>query len=89
MVNWVSDVEYWVLGVAETCKEIRREAELELREKTALAGQGDILHILGGPHALQQWGAYLWLWAAGVGESFSGTRSFKWNILSAEVEALS
>lgn len=45
---------YGVLGVAETCKEISREVELELREKTALAGQGDILHILGGLHALQQ-----------------------------------
>lgn len=34
--------------MAETCKEISRDAELELRGKRALASQGDSIHILEG-----------------------------------------
>lgn len=54
--------------MAETCKEISREAELELREKTALAGQGDILHILGGsayPPTMRSLSLALSSWSGG------------------------
>lgn len=34
--------------MAETCKEIKRDAELELRGKRALASQDDSIHILEG-----------------------------------------
>lgn len=56
--------------MAETCKEISRDSELELRGKRALASQGDSIHILEGrPCPLTERGSSLAL-SSWSGEKF-------------------